>query len=169
MPDPRKMKAAAKRAADRRKNEKRFEGTPDTAETQFEAMQASKAKEMKHTVAQRGKYANPSSRSPAAKVVDLVKFAVTKPKTFSHFHIWGGIGGRSPNMIGGMERASKLDLERRQKNQRKRVLSGNKTGMSNTPETRFEAAPPPLSRQGMSGVTKRGRSNRGREKGWQYK
>ena len=65
MPDPRKMKAAAKRAADRRKNEKRFEGTPDTAETQFEAMQASKAKEMKHTVAQRGKYANPSSRSPA--------------------------------------------------------------------------------------------------------
>ena len=75
-------------------------------------------------------------------------------------------------MIGGMERASKLDLKRRQKKQFNRTMNTNKTGMSNTAETRFEAAPPPLSRLGKSGITKRGGGtdyNKGRDKGWRYK
>ena len=185
MPDPRKMKAAAARA---RAREQKV--TYDTPETQFET-QASKARKMKYEQAQRGKYANPSSRSLAEKAVDHIKFAARKPKTFSQFYIWGGDsvwnadkGRRSPNMIGGMERAERQQTKRQEKRQFNRTMkkqypygsqlrmTTNKIGMSNTPETTFEAAPPPLSRLGKSGITKRGGGtdyNQGKEKGWRYR
>ena len=176
MPDPRKMNAAAARARAREQNKVTY----DTPETKFETeSSADKSRRMKYDQAQRGKYANPSSRSPTEKAVDLIKFAVTKPKTFSQFYVWGGDsvwnadkGRRSPNMLGGMERAERQQTKRQEKRQFNRTMNTNKTGMSNTAETKFEAAPPPLSRLGKSGITKRGGGtdyNQGREKGWRYR
>jgi len=89
------------------------------------------------------------------KAAGLASSAAKNPKTFSQFYIWGGDsvwnadkGKRSPNMLGGMERAERQQIKRQEKRTFNRVMNqgsswSSVSNMRNTPETVFETQSPP--------------------------